>query len=502
MPSNTTLIARSEYTQMLPAMQAVRDGIEGSTAIKSRADVDNGTAGTRYLPNPSEVDIGSAENAARYASYLKRAEFDEFPAQTLSATLGKLRIEDTTIELPPSIDYMELDADGDGQTLKALSEYVASECLQLKWCAVVAEYEGLSGLDIDQLSKADADELQPRSTIKVYERESIIDWEFERRNGVLQLIYIVLRHVGSEFDDISRVRTTVTSDLVLGLDKDNNYYQQKVVDGAEGEREYVTVNGAALQWIPLVFVADQEFKSGRLPKSMGYMGPIVQAAIERYQVSADYKDTLKYLSPTTYTKGWRSGDLDVFREANGRDSIVTGPGSVNNLPNEVDVMTVGGDGDTNDFVTYMNNNERKIRALGGVFKTDDSSDRTATEAAMDSAERVAKLETLVTNIEQGIKKALSYCAMFEGAVQPDSVDQIVDSIVFDMPRDFAKPKMSHEEVRVISELVLSGLYTANQAVRKLVEGGWGVDDAQTMIDEIETAGPAPALDDAPVVPAE
>jgi len=394
------------------------------------------------------------------------------------------------IDLPSAIQHLEEDADGDGRSLESITEHAASECLQVKWCVAVAEYQGLSGLEVETLSKAETDQLNPRSTIKIYEREAVIDWEFARRNGVMQLVYIVLRHVGSTFDDVQRVRTPVTSDLVLGLDSDSNYYQQKIVDGAEGAREYVTVSGQPLKWIPVVFLCDQDFPAGRLPMPMGYMGPIVQAAIQRYQVSADYKDALKYLSPTTYTKGWKSGDIDTFNEANnGRTGIVTGPGAVNNLPGDVDVMVIGGDGDTNDFVTYLNNNERKVRALGGVFKTDDVSDRTATEAALDADDRVAKLQTLVDGLQRGMIKALTYCAMFEGAVSPDDVEAYTDEITFVLPRDFAKPELSPEQVDRVINLVMAGLMSVDQAVRKLVEGGWHMDDAQQVLAELQASGP-------------
>jgi hypothetical protein len=496
-----SLIPRNEYTKMLPSIINVRDAIDGEYAVKFRQGPD-GTPGTWHLPNPSETDTKSAESKARYARYKAGAEFDEFPSQTLYSILGRMAIDKSGLGLPSSVDYLEQDADGDGQALTGLMEYVASEVLQVKWVALVCEYQGLSGLDIDQLSKADADQLQPRSTIKAYNRESIIDWEFERRNGVMQLTYIVLRYVGSELDQNSRVRTPVRSDLVLGLDEDGNYYQQKIVDGEEGPKEPVTINGVPLKWLPVVFIADQEMKPGKLPEPMGYLGPIVNAAYARYVKSAYYAEAMYYLAPTMFTKGWRAGDVDTFKEANnGREFIETGAGRVNNLPNDVTVEVVSASAECQFYENYLTYNEKKIRALGGVFKTDDTAARTATEAGLDAAERVAKLQTVADSMERGFTRAVLYCAMFEGTYKPDQIESHIDDVAIDIPRDFAKPKLTPEEVDRIINLVMSGLMTIDQAVRSLVEGGWHIDDAETVLAELQVSGPAPASDEPPVVPA-
>lgn len=42
--------------------------------------------------------------------------------------------------------------------------------------------------------------------------------------------------------------------------------------------------------------------------------------------------------------------------------------------------------------------------------------------------------------------------------------------------------------------------TVEQGVRKLVEGGWHMDDADTVLAELQTAGPSPARDDSQAVP--
>lgn len=484
---------RDEYTQMIVPIDGVRDAVRGQYAVKRKSYI--------YLPHPSELDSTSIKSINRYKTYMAGAEFDEFPSQTLSATLGKFKMDAATIELPSSVEYLEEDANGDGQSMRALMELSASEVLQVKWQVLVSEYQGLSGLDISQMSKADVDALAPRSSIKSYRRESVIDWEFERKNGVMQLVYIVFREEGYEFNPETRVRKEVKTDLILALDEEGNYYQQKNVDGADGEKDYVTVGGQPLKWLPVTIIADQELESGKLPEALGFLSPIVDLAYARYRVSADYKEAMRSLPPTTYTKGWKSGDMDTFREANGRDYIETGAGSVNNLPGEVDVTIEGADTELGGYERYFQDNERRVRALGGVFTTDDQGDRTATEASIDSAERVAKLENIASSIERGYKRAVLYCAMFEGTYAPDQLESAMDDVTIDLPRDFAKAKLSPEEVDRIILLVDRGLMTTDQAVSKLVEGGWHGEDAQQIIDELTLAGPAPALDEPQAVPA-
>jgi hypothetical protein len=195
---------------------------------------------------------------------------------------------------------------------------------------------------------------------------------------------------------------------------------------------------------------------------------------------------MRNLPPTTYTKGWTGNDHETFKECNGgRDYIITGSGSVNNLPNNVTVEVVGINAQVEPYERYFERNTAQARQLGAVIPDDNSADKTATEVAVNSAEQNARLHGVADSIESTYIRACLYCGMFEGLWSPDSIEQNSKQITIELHREFTATKLSADEVRVIMELVMSGLKTREQAIRELEAGGWSKEDAETTLDSMD-----------------
>jgi hypothetical protein len=107
----------------------------------------------------------------------------------------------------------------------------------MKWHLLVADYNGLSDVDLDSVSIADIELLAPRATIKQYARENVVNWHFDRVNGVMQLSWVQLLERGYKFDEESGEHEKLESYLILALDDNGDYYQQKVVYDEKGEKE-------------------------------------------------------------------------------------------------------------------------------------------------------------------------------------------------------------------------------------------------------------------------
>lgn len=473
------------YRLTINEMNTVRDCMEGSPSVK-RYTYD-------YLPHPSQVDLNSEEQKVRYAEYLFGAEFDSYPDDTRRTLIGKMRLNDTASELPDRIDYLKQDFDGDGMSLNGAVEYAVNNILQMKWHVLVSDYQGLSDVDLRSISIADLERANARASVKQYTRENVVNWHFDRVNGAMQLRFIMLLERGYDFTYSKLEHTVVESYLILALDEEGNYYQQKVVykdtGFEEGERSYVTVNGQPMKWLPVVIVADEELDQNKLPLSLGYLYPICELTLNRYRVSAVYKEAQRNLPPTMMTTGWKSGDMEIFKEANGqRTYIATGGRAVNNLPEDVQYGILSPNTSMEDFHWYFEYNEKQIKAMGGTVKKD-SGAMTATEADIDANNQNALLESIASSIEDGFKRAISYCAMFEGLWQMDAVEDNLDEIQLELPRDFSTPKLSVEEVRVLMEMLMNGLRTRDQIVKQLAAGGWDLQDAELTLQELDSAPP-------------
>ncbi len=458
-----------EYQKAVDELRKVRVCVEGGPAVKREKYI--------LLPHPSQVDQHSLEQRVRYKEFLAGAEFDGEPDKARRRMLGKMRISDTSVELPSKIEYLEQNIDGDGLPLSAAVEFAASNVAQFKFHLLVADFQGLSDVDLTDLSLADVERLNPRATVKQYSRDNVVNWHFDRVNGVMQLAWVMLLERGFKFDPEKHEHEAIQSYLILGLDESGNYYQQKIVYNdkggkEEGEQEYLTVGGSPLKWLPVVIVSDEQVSASRFPQGMGIIHQICDVALHKYRVSAVYKEVQRNLPPTTYTSGWKSGDIEIFKEANGgRSYIATGAGAVNNMPEGVTTSVESASMEMEDFHWYFERTDKKIQQMGGAQDTSEVN-KTATEAEINASDQNSFLETLADNLERGFKRVISYCGMFEGLWSPDAVEDNLDNIEIELPRDFASPRLTVEEVRALMDMRMNRQISQDEFHRQIKSGGW------------------------------
>lgn len=479
-----------DYDLMAPELKSVRDCIEGSPAVKRGRQV--------YLKHPNMIDQTSAQQLARYSAYLDGAEFDEYPATTLASMLGQMAEGEIEIDLPDALDQLGQDIDGDGMSLAGAVEIIYSNLLQVKFHILLAEYKGLANVDIDSASLADAKEQNPRPVVKMYNRESLIDWEFRRINGRQQLSLMVLVEEAVERKDVF-TKTNVKSFLVVALDDEGYYYQQKYIRNSDsvtkdGEPIYITdPKGQRLKWLPVEIVIDQEWPAGSLPRRPGFLYPTCQMALYRYRMSADYKEALRYIQPTTFTSGWSDGDYDLFKTLNGRDYIAFGAGVSNNLPNQVTVDIKGLGVEAEPFERYFDSNDKRSRAVGAIINDPEGgADVTATKSVIDNKNSTSVMTMIVKNTEAALRRMMLYCGMFEGLWSQDDIEKNIDKIKLKLPREFMAVTMSEEEIRSIRDLYLDRLISRGEVQRKLVAGGFTIGTIAEILDELDTeAGTVP-----------
>lgn len=472
----TAIIKHPEFTLMQPEVTKIRDCVRGAFFVKEKM--------TDYLPHPSSLDTDSKSARMRYQQYIAGAEFDEIPSQTLKSLVGKMELETAEIEAPDRLAYLLEDADGDGMSIDAMMSQSAQNVLAVKWHVLVADYQGLSDLPVEGISIADLKALNPRATIKQYARESVVYWHFERINGKMQLSYICFYEQGLLFNPASMVQKKIDSYLILALDEEGNYYQQKVVVGSDGlqqgERSYVQVGGAALKWLPVQIVCDEALQAGFMPLESGYLSGIVDLALARYQVSAEYKEAMRMLPPTTNFYGVSDLDWEAFQKVNGRDYVAVGAGAVNIFGKEASAELLSANISLEGYERYFKDNEAKLRALGAVFPADLSGSRTATEVQTYSEEQSSRLVGLANQLENAFTRILQYCGMFEGLWSQDMVEQN-DQVTIMLKKDFSQTRISAQDVQQIRENYLSGLIDRQEAVDQLAQGGWTVATAEDLL---------------------
>lgn len=465
-----------DLAQTIPHLTAIHDAIKGQFFVKSK--------GSLYLPSPHEINPNSNESQAKYDRFLAGAEFDEYTGQTQQSMIGRMGFNDIDFEPDPKIDYLAYDCDGDGTSINGSIEKSANMALSDKWCIGVVDYKGLAGIEADSLSAADIEEINAKAQIKLYSRKSVVRRNFSVVNGKNQLDFIMFCEssytMNSNFDKVE-----VKSYLILALDEDGNYFQQKIIETenggkVEGERDYVMINGEPLKFIPAVILSDSELEN-ELPLSFGFLSPIAQICFARYNVSGDYKYYLGRLAPTINITGMTEHEQQVFKTVNGRDYYEIG--GVNQFANPESVVDIQAiDGSTEAYEKYFSDSKERLVSIGADVN-DNNSANTATEAGINFTKQNSVLNPLADSLENGYKWLVSYCAMFEGLTTQDDLFNYAETVELTLSRDFDTPILNPQHVSAINEAVMSGLMTRLNAVNKLIELGWQKGDAEKILDE-------------------
>lgn len=473
-----------QYIRSEPSIKLVRDCIEGGPKVKRE--------GILYLKHPNAFDHTSPAQVARYGRYLDDAEFDGFPAETERSMIGMMMEGEITCELPEAIDYLWSNSDGDGMPLSGAIEVTYKNILECSYYILLAELNGLAEVDTDQLTIAEARRINARATIKHYTRESLIDWDFRRIDGVMQLSLLILVEKTHKRDLTDFTTEEVISYLVLALDEEGHYYQQKYIEKgdtaeSEGDRVYPLINGERLRWIPVEIVCDEETPAGKMPERPGYLYGVCSTALDRYRLSADYKESLRVMQPTTFTSGWKGGDWALFQELNGRDYMAFGVNVANNLPDGVTVDIKGMGVEAAPYERYLEYSARKARALGAKFDEQEVvPNQTATAARIDNSRNTAVMRSIAKSTEAAFIRVIAYCGMYMGLWGQDDIESNLDQITLVLPKDFGSPRMTVDEV---ATSVSTGLISKTEGTRILVAAGKTISEAETILDEIENQGP-------------
>jgi hypothetical protein len=238
--------------------QLMRDAMDGESAIKREGEV--------YLTKPSGFKADPLTENEKYLAYRNRAQFPEILAPSVAAMIGIIHGQEIGIEIPPALEYLWENADGNALPLEAFHRRITRELL------VIGRYGVL----------ADAPEDGGEPYLAGYCADGLINWDRDwwvldesgmtRRGFVWQKS---LRYRVLSIEDGAYVQAIYAGDALAPV----------VVP--------VTATGAKrLSEIPFA-IANARDLSARIetPPLIG----VARAALAIYQLSADYRHQL-YMS--------------------------------------------------------------------------------------------------------------------------------------------------------------------------------------------------------------
>ena len=289
---------REEYNTWYAIWGKTRDALEGQDAVKA--------SGEKYLP------MLGGQTPQEYQAYLKRAQYVNFSARTMSASLGQLFRKNPIIkEVDESIlENINLA----GASFNYFFKDIAKEVMAINRVGILLDYS----------------DAQKRPYLTAYNAESIINWRTSIIDGIEKLTMIMLEGVIQKQNEKDKYKTSeVKIWKELFLDGGGIYRVQNWIKNergkfiADGEEITPVIRDNVFNFIPFYIVTSQGINN-KISKSS--LVDFVNINLGHYVNSADYENLLHWTgAKTVITRGW--GDDKAFPVGGAADFPVDGGAS-------------------------------------------------------------------------------------------------------------------------------------------------------------------------------
>ena len=375
-----------------------RDAVKGSVAIKEKKHA--------YLPVPDNKSLDDARGieTVRYKQYLKRAVFTNFTGRTKNALVGAAFRKDPMYELPEAVDYLNQDATGDGLSLVQLAKDELSNLMETGRSLLLVDYPQADS----NLSLEDVNMLDLRASIVPYTAEQCVNWKTSVINGRRLLTLCVL------------AEPYFNTDLEFSHDSDIQYRVLRLTDEGYSQQIYrddkpVTdeiyprkADGSVWEEIPLIFVGS---KNNDSTIDDAPLSDIADVNVAHYRNSADYEESCFITGqPSLFIT--HSLTSEQFEEYN-PDGLILGSRAGHVLGETGSAILLQAS-PNNLVMEAMKAKEQAMVMIGARIITDRGGNETAEGARIRFASENSVLGDIVSNLSQGLEKAIGYVCEFMG----------------------------------------------------------------------------------------
>lgn len=414
---------RPEVTQLKPIYRKIRDVLAGPSAIKA--------AGSLYLPIPDPSDT-SIYAVPRYNNYLERAIFFDATARTHDGFVGQMFYRETQIELPPVLEFMRANVDGQGTTLEQQAKNVAGEVLGLGRAGLYVDYTAQDGVPI---SIADQEKAKVRPIVTRYAPERIINWRYTTIETTRFLSLVVLEEKYQKEDDGFEVHDDWQYRELRMVFLDGRWqFRCRVWRDEEIYSETFPKRGDGQVWERITFefigAQDNDAEIDKPP-----LEGMAEINIGHYRNSAEYEEMI-FMSgqPTPYA----TNISDMWMKEHWNNELRLGCREFIALPQDATmgllqmaVNTMAKEG--------MDAKEKQLVALGAKIAENKTTTTTATEENRDSVIENSVLSSVAKNTSSAYSEALKLACIYSNIPVTDK------TIVFEINTDFELTRLSPQD---------------------------------------------------------
>lgn len=434
--SQNVSFVRAEVTDAAKDWQIVYDCVAGERRIKSRGD--------EYLPRPNP-DNTTAENLARYESFLGRAVFYNITGRTLKGLVGQVFSRESEIEVPETLEIVKENACGDGVSLEQQAKRALRQVLMAGRSGVLADFP----ITETAVSRAQQESGEIRPVLKLYPPSDIINWKTKQVGAKILLSMLVLR----EYEDVEVDEFEIDTQLryrVLRLDKESGNYTVQIYKDIDGKNdsgqeplgeliEPKDSAGKPFKEIPFSFIG-AENNDHMIDDS-----PLLDIAtlnIAHYRNSADNEQSTFITGQPTL---WASGITKDWNEDVLKGNMNFGALGGIALPRDAQAGILQADPNTMAQMG-MEHKEAQMVKLGAKLVETTTVEKTATQSRQDEAAELSVLGSAAKNVSLAYRVALTFAAQFVGTEITE------ENMTFGLNSDFDLSTMSTEErAQVVKE---------------------------------------------------
>ena len=397
-----------DYAKYVPIWTQTRDAVRGSVAVKEKKH--------QYLPVPDNTsgDERKGTETVRYRQYIKRALFTNFTGRTKNALVGAAFRKKPKIELPEGLEYLMMDATGDGLSMTQLAKDELSNLMETGRTIFLVDYPQAD----DNLSAEEVARMNLRASIIPYTAEQVINWRSDVVDGRRVLVSVVIAEDYLEqLDEFDT--STETQYRVLRL-RPNGYTQQIYRENEPFTEEFYPRKSDGSTWseIPLMFVGA---KNNDATIDDAPLSDIAEVNMAHFRNSADYEESCFLVGqPSLFLT--HSLTLEQFKEYNPQ-GIKLGS-RAGHVLGETGSATLLQADPNNLVMEAMKAKEQQMVAIGARIITDRADRETAEAAKIRFASENSVLGDVVHNLSEAIEKCIGWVGEFMGVDSDDAVFEI------------------------------------------------------------------------------
>lgn len=429
-----------EFAEMKSRWEMCGHAAEGEYAVHKE--------GTKYLPKLTE------ETDESYALRLRMTPFFNATWRTISGMRGMLFRKAPTVTLPAQLTALLENIDLAGTTMQGLAQEVVEECLIYGRIGLLVDHPTA----MEGATRADAQRLNLRPFISLYEADSIYNWQTTRTNGVTELTQVrLIEKAELPQEDEFAVKC---EDRYRVLDLKEGKYRQRLYrvaeDGTEmqiGEDIYPTINNQPLPFIPFVVVGVDciGMAVGAPP-----LVDLVTTNFHHYMQATSYERGCFFSGlPTMFISGMEDSDGDISIGG----PVANALGSPNAKAYYVEV--------TSQFEALRTNLEDKKREMAvlGARMLEGGKNTGGVEAAETVARRQSGEESVLAamaeTVSQGLTRALTWMAMWLGEK---------GEVVYALNKDFLPMPMTAQDLTALVSAWQNGAISQQTLFENLKAG--------------------------------